>query len=203
MSKINRPPFQSNELPEFDGFSNDLLYELKVRARLRLNALHADDPAVAGYAHFISRRRRWSASLTSKDWKLQHALNLVAAEVGFRDWNSARTMLSGTMKSSGDHGGFWHARSCEPLLNHWFANYSDAKACQRPRTDRWLFPYQRQFVVVDAHYVKALSLDPDSPLWEQAQFDLARSYGSAAWYKLCTARLNVTKDRLPSTFGQL
>jgi hypothetical protein len=198
MSKtIPRTSAQLPDLPEFDGFSNDLLAEIKIRARLRLNALHADDPAVLRYARSISRRRRWPLPSTVDQWKLQHALNLVATEAGFHDWHAARTVLSGKLKPGGDFGGFWHSRNCEGLLNHWFADYTDAKAHQSHHAVSWLFPFQKQFVVGDAYYVRALLLDPDSELWQRAQFDLVGSYGSEAWHRLSAARLNATRNLPP------
>ena len=196
MSVINPSSFDH---AEFEGFSNDLLQELKIRARLRLNALQSGDDAVLTFARIISKRRRWP---WPQEWKLQHALNIVASELDFRDWHQARAVLGGTAKRGDDMGGFWYARSGGVLLlNHWFSSYAEAQEYQRGgdrnRESRWLFPYGKQFVVGDRHYLQTLSMDPELPLWEQVGRDLYGCYGSAAWHLLCAVRLQATRGLPP------
>ncbi len=188
----------SPELPEFEGFSNDLLQELKVRARLRLNALHSNDDLVLSYARFISKRRRWPMP---PEWKLQHALNIVASELGFRDWQHARVVLAGTAKRGDDMGGFWYPSNGVLLLNHWFARYEEAKElhCQG---EYWLLPYAKQFVAVDRNYLRELSLDPQLPLWEEISRDLVACYGDERWHRLCALRLMSTRGLPPPKLMQ-
>jgi len=188
----------SIDFPPFDGFSNDLLHELKVRARLRLNALHAGDAAVLAYAQHIVRRRRWSLP---SEWKLQHALNIVANELDFRDWQHARLVLSGKAKMGEDMGGFWYSPRGMLLLNHWFARYDDAKRFQR-QAERWLFPYGKQFVVGDRNYLREMSLDPQSLLWKQVDRDLVECYGDPLWQQLCAMRLSATRGLPPPLPGK-
>jgi hypothetical protein len=176
-----------------------LLAELKTRARLRLNALSDGDGATINYARWISKKRRWPLPA---EWKLQHAFNIVATEIGFRDWEHARRVLSGQSKPGDDLGGFWYAFGCEPLLNHWFAKYEQAKTFQRQSNERWLFPYAKQFVVGDTNYVKTLRLDPELPLWDHVNRDLFACHGNAVWQQLCAARLTATRGLQPPTLGR-
>jgi hypothetical protein len=181
-----------------DAGTEKLLAELKTRARLRLNGLNNADPALLKHAQWISKKRRWPLP---SEWKLQHALNLVSTECGFRDWEHARRVLSGLAKPGEDLGGFWHDYPCDTLLNHWFANYDEAKACQKLTNERWLFPYGKQFVVGTVNYIKTLKLDPDSSLWRHVDRDMFACYGSVSWQALCTARLNATRGAPPPISG--
>ena len=176
-----------------------LLAELKTRARLRLNALSSADPVLVEHAQWICKKRCWPLP---NDWKLHHTLSIVATEIGFRDWEHARRVLSGLAKPGEDLGGFWYNHACERLLNHWFARYDEAKACQKLSNDRWLFPYGRQFVVGDVNFIKTLMLDPNSNLWSQVDRDLSACYGSAIWQEFCVARMTVTRGLPPPISGR-
>jgi hypothetical protein len=183
----------------FEAGTEKLLVELKIRARLRLNALSSADPTLVKHAQWICKQRRWPLP---QEWQLQHTLNIVATEIGFRDWEHARRVLSGLAKPGEDLGGFWYNFSCERLLNHWFAHYDEAKACQKLTHGRWLFPYGRQFVVGDVNFINTLMLDPNSPLWSQVDQDLSACYGTALWQKLCAGRLAVTRGLPPPISGR-
>jgi hypothetical protein len=182
-----------------DIATEKLLAELKTRARLRLNALSDGDPEIVKHAHWISKKRRWPIP---PEWKLQHAFNIVATQIGFRDWEQARRVLSGLAKPGDDMGGFWYDFGCELLLNNWFANYDEAKAFHRQANERWLFPYAKQFVVGETNFIKTLLLDPALPQWEQVNRDLFASYGNAHWQQLCAARLSATRGLPPPTPGR-
>ena len=188
-----------SESASIDLSDNELLRELKTRARLRLRALHAGDEAVLRYSLWLTKRRRWPEPA---QWQLRHALNVVASECGFRSYESARVYLSGAAKAGDDLGGFWYASRCELLLNHWFASYADAAAFQQQSAERWLFPYGKQFVVGNRDYVETLPMDPSLPAWQRVERDLARCYASADWLNLCSARLQATRGLPPPTPGQ-
>jgi hypothetical protein len=178
-----------------DVATNRLLVELKTRARIRLKALDRGDLTVIAYAKQVSKKRSWP---WPQAWKLQHALNLVATEIGFRDWDHARRVFSGVAKSGDDVGAFWYDSSSVALANHWYTRYEDAQE-YRTQSGNWLFPYGRQFVVGDANYVRSLKLDPTSELWQAVQRDLVATYGNKDWGALCAARLNATRDQPPQT----
>lgn len=153
-----------------------LLIELKTRARLRLNA------------------RRDDAQSERPAPRLRDCLNQVSREAGFAHWEQARRVLGGLAVPGDDMGGFWHAPRCNTLLNAWFAAYGEARTLLQARPDAVLLPYRRQFVVVDAPYLRELGLDPLDPVWAAVQHDLVRSYGSGSWQALARQRLKSLKE---------
>lgn len=146
------------------------LEELKVRARVRLNAA----------------RRAGDTDAT-----LRHSLNEVAREAGFAHWEHARRVLSGAASAGEDFGGFWHAPGCDALLNAWFADYASARAALRG--GRYLLPFRRQFVVVEAAYLRELGLAPADPAWAEVGSDLVAGYGSPAWEALAAQRMRALR----------
>lgn len=146
--------------------------ELKVRARLRLNTL-----------------KKAAAADTPGDRTLRDCLNAVAAEVGFAHWEHARRVFAGEAPLGDDMGSFWHAPACGSLLNEWHADYAKARdALQRSGT-RFLLPFRRQFVVVQADFLRELKLDPADSLWDATGRDLVTAYGTQAWSELAAKRL--------------
>lgn len=118
--------------------------ELKVRARLRLNAMKASQPEL----------------------KLRDCLNAVAREIGFDDFHHARRVLSGEARPGDDFGTFWYAERSMGLLNQWFASYEEARAALAAAPRRsFLLPYKRQFMVVEDDFIRELGLDPEDQAW--------------------------------------
>ena len=74
-----------------------VLNELKTRARLELNAARRGD--------------------ADSGLKLRDCLNHAARDVGFSNWEHARGVLTGEAPVGADMGTFWHAPSCNALLN--------------------------------------------------------------------------------------
>jgi len=160
--------------------------ELKIRARLLRNALVSRDAAALARASAVSRQRRWTIP---DEWSLALCLNIVSVEAGFDQWNHARIVLGGEAARGDDLGRLWYDKACSALLNHWFAGYDDALASLRSHSGRYLFPYDRQFIVTDAPFVVALGLDPAAPEWAGIGRDLVRGYGTAQWAALVEQRL--------------
>jgi hypothetical protein len=163
---------------------NACITELKIRARLGLNALHAGDTALLDRARAVS-----GLSMPEQTpWKLRHTLSLAARSVGFRTWDQARNVLGGQASPGDDMGAFWHSPRCESLLNHWFADVEAARVLLLKRPSLILLPYRKQFVVVDSPYLIALGMDPDA--WaNEGCLDMVQAYGSPAWLARCEARL--------------
>ena len=166
------------------------LDELKIRARVRLTrerrAGGAVTEATAGRAQDPAQRAP----------RLRDGLHEAAREVGFQHWDHARRVLGGQAAPGDDHGAFWHAPRCDTLLNLWFADLARAReGWQAAGARAVLLPFRRQFVVVQAPYLRELGLDPADPLWEQAGRDLVAAYGSPAWAALCLARLRAADAR--------
>lgn len=169
--------------------------ELKTRARLLLNALHAKTPASITRSTRISKQQAWPIPATPEAWSLRHALNIVASEAGFKHWEHARTIFSGAAHAGEDMGTFWYDQQAHGFTNHWFANYAEAKAQVQLHPDSYLLPYQKQFFVAELPCIMQLGLADNASLWQAIQHDLVAAYGSAAWAKLCELRLQATRQR--------
>lgn len=145
------------------------LDELKIRARVRLNAARRADPAT--------------------DLKLRDCLHDAARAVGFAHWEHARRVLGGQALPGEDMGTFWHAPRTGILLNLWFARYDQALPVLDADRRAFLLPYRRQCLIVQDHFIRELGVDPDHPAWAQLRHDLVGGYGSSAWAALAMQRL--------------
>ncbi|HYW57490.1 MAG TPA: hypothetical protein VE934_11045 [Polaromonas sp.] len=166
-----------------------LLTELKTRARILRNAKRKD--AGAG--------TRADAPDSGEDLRLRDCLSRVARDAGFTHWDHARRVLGGLASTADDMGTFWHAPACNSLLNGWFTDLAHARAAQATERGAFLLPYKRQFMVVGSDFIFELALDPVDPAWAAARYDLAGSYGSAAWFALAQQRLKAP----PRTFAPI
>lgn len=154
-----------------------LVDELKVRARLRLNALRRGGDGDAG-----------------GDLRLRDCLNLVAREVGFAHFEHARHVLGGLAAPGDDMGSFWHAPRTGILLNEWFAQREQAQASLHRQPAAFLLPYRRQFMVVQGDFVRELGVAPDDAAWQAIGQDLVRGYGTPAWEALAQQRLRAPRS---------
>ena len=148
--------------------------ELKVRARLRLNA---------------ARRAEQGTAMRLKD-----CLSAVSREVGFMHWEHAQKVLGARASAGDDAGTFWHAPRCSVLLNQWYARYDEAKAAQGSEAGAVLLPYRRQFIVANDDFVRELGLDPGDPEWATTRRDLVASYASQAWVALVMRRIKAPRE---------
>lgn len=146
--------------------------ELKVRARVRLNA----------------------ARRAGGEGKLREQLHEVAREVGFTQWDHARRVLSGAAAPGEDFGTFWHAPRTSSFLNEWFADVAQAQAALARSRAGVLLPYKRQFVLVPPDFLRELGLDPRDPAFTDAGRDLMRAYGSPAWQALAAQRVRAPRS---------
>lgn len=166
-----------------------LVAELKVRARLGLKALRAGDTRLLERARLGGHRQN-----DPPEWRLGHCLTLVARSLGFADWDQARRVLSGHAQPGDDLGAFWHAKACDRLLNHWFADLDRARELLwQSGPQRVLLPYRRQFVVVEEPYLRELGLSLQHLSSGTGQ-DLVQAYGSPAWRALCWQRLQAPPE---------
>lgn len=169
--------------------------ELKTRARLLLNALHAATPASLERATRISKQQAWPLPAIPDAWTLRHALNIVASEAGFKHWEHARSIFSGEAQASEDMGTFWYDQQAHGFTNHWFASYAEAKAQLQLHADHYLLPYKKQFFVAELPCITQLGLADSAGLWQAISHDLVAGYGSPAWLALCELRLNATRAK--------
>lgn len=164
---------------------NRLIQELKTRARLRLNAHRR-----------ASGEGKTAAS--ADDLRLRDCMHEVAREAGFVHWEHARHVLGGQAGAGEDQGSFWYARGCASLLTPWFARHDEARRAQQEGAAGVLLPYRRQVVLAGADFLVELGLDPESPLWADAGFDLVSTAGSPSWEALAWQRLWATGAQAPA-----
>lgn len=164
--------------------------ELKTRARLLLNALRAESPSVMQNSARIARQQGWPVP---QEWSLHHALNLVACEAGFSQWEHARQTLEGSAPAPQYMGTFWYDKQAHGYTNHWFASYAEARQQLALRPDSYLLPYKNQFFVAELPCVEQLGLGQHPALWQAISHDLVAGYGSAAWQALCELRFKATR----------
>jgi hypothetical protein len=157
--------------------SAPLVTELKTRARLRLNAL-----------------RRDAGNTDAVEVRLRDCLNAVARELGFAHWEHARLVLGGQASPGDDKGTFWHAPRTGIILNEWFADREEARAALRRQPGAFLLPYRRQFMVVQADFVRELGVDPADAAWAAMGHDADQGYGTAAWLALARQRLQAPRS---------
>jgi hypothetical protein len=157
-----------------------LLDELKIRARLGLNAARREEAGSAGI-------------------QLRHCLNQAARDVGFTHWEHARAVLGGLATRDDDMGTFWHAPRTGILLNLWLAKYEQARAALQADPAAFLLPYRRQFMVVQSHFIEALGVDASSPAWAETAHDLVAAYGGEAWLVLAGQRLKAPRSSFVSS----
>ncbi|WP_051303667.1 hypothetical protein [Comamonas composti] len=149
--------------------SQDLVGELKIRARVRLNTARREGAEPAG--------------------TLRDQLHTAARETGFADWAHARHVLGGAAGCGEDMGSFWHAPRTGILLHIWFARHEEAAAVLADDPEGFLLPYRRQCFIVQAPFITALGLDASDAAWAAMGRDLCAGYGSAAWRHLAWQRL--------------
>ena len=146
--------------------------ELKTRADLVLAQAKKGDADVLARLNQLPPLRALSVRERSQAVKRKHALWLVAREFGFQTWNQAKAVLSG---EEGDHdfGTLLYPKQCFAYLNHWYANHGEASKC-RELQGGFLLVYKRQYLVVEAQYIRSLGLDPDDPDWNLMGRDWAQ-----------------------------
>lgn len=165
-------PGESRTAPGASRMSG-LLEELKVRARIAVNA---------------SRREG------AQDARLRHSLNEAARQVGFATWAHARAVLGGEAGPGDDVGTFWHAPRTGILLNQWLAQYGQARLIHAQDTGTYLLPYKRQFVLVQAPFIAELGVDPQDTAWDDISRDLVAGYASPAWMRLARQRMAAPRE---------
>lgn len=147
--------------------------ECKILASLLLKAIRSANPdAALKAAKRIKRLPEFNdmslENILAFEVKRKHALAAIALEKGFQSWADLKCQLPFIK------GGF---------LNHWFANYADAKAKQQA-DGGYLLPYQNQFIVCDQDYIVNLGFDISDPDWKMIGYDWARPSNQVAWKRL-------------------
>ena len=164
--------------------------EIKVRARLLLNALRRENPNAIATARSVAATRRWAQPGT---WTLTHCMNIVSAQAGFDHWDHARRVLGGDAIIGVDVGTLWYDHACGALTNQWFANYPEARAILDADPSLYLLPYRRQYVLADRYFIELLGIDPSIRPWDELGRDLVCGYAGPAWNALALQRLRAMR----------
>jgi hypothetical protein len=160
------------------------IQELKVRAEIlhkqikEQNILHVKRlRALAECRRFSEEQLMERASTIRR----RDCLAVVAAELGFSNWQEAKAAVSGD-PAAREFGTLLYPRR-SGHINHWFARYEDA-APMREASDGYLLAYKHQFLVVDRFYIESLGVDPDDEDWRELGFDWVRPASVAARTRL-------------------
>ena len=86
----------------------------------------------------------------------------------------------------------WYQTNLDVFLNHWFANYEEARASLEHRGG-FLLPYQTHFFVCQPDVITALGLDPDDSDWKRIGYDCARPQDKDAFARLREKRERVVR----------
>jgi hypothetical protein len=169
------------------------LQEVKTQAKKLLKALKSDPNLVRAMQIPLKK----IAISSPEELKLKHCQNLIAIELGFKDWHEAQQLLSGSKPQSMtiNMGSFFYPKGCGGFINEWFADYSQAKnTLVNSATSKWLLPYKNQFIVVEQDYIAVFKLDKSTTSsWAEIKHDMVASYNSLIWDKIARA---VIRNRL-------
>lgn len=157
--------------------------ECKIQASILLKLLYSDDFARSQNAakRFQILPEFKQSSLTeiiNSDIKRKHALTVIAIEKGFNSWVDLKCQLPFI------RGGF---------LNHWFANYNEAKSYQLTHGG-FLLPFKNQFFICDANYINHLGFDAEDPDWKLTAYDWIHPMNKTAWHRLYTKWMKIQDE---------
>lgn len=85
-------------------------------------------------------------------------------------------------------------RRTAAFLNLWYRTYDEAKAALTEHPDRFLFPYQTQFVVCEGSMLEFLSIDTNDPDWNRIGHDWLSDDDSSAHNGLASRLREVLKE---------
>lgn len=161
--------------------------EGKIQASILLKDLRADDHEKAKKAakrfQLLLEFRTFSLDeIIQKDLKRKTALAVIAAEQGFKSWAELKCQAPFIL------GGF---------LNHWFANYAEAKEHLKLHGG-FLLPYKNQYFICDASYIEAIGLNPADADWSLIGYDWANPDNKDAWRRLYKKwmAIQVTREKI-------
>ena len=158
------------------------LAELKIRSKIMLKSANQNDP---GTLKLFSRNGTVAGPYKHKD-----GLKLVSKRAGFRNWQHASHVLSGSAQIGKDMGTLWYSQRCQVFLNIWCRDYADAKNQYLSHPGKFIVPFKTQFIIVDDEYMNALGIKI-----ERGDFDtnedrnLAGQYGTKNWDNYTFSRI--------------
>lgn len=144
----------------------DPIQEIKVRAEILQKRIEQGDAAAQKRLRILPELRKatpealleFAAAIQRK-----HCFAVVSRELGFASYQHAQRVLAGE-ENENDFGTMLYPTRCG-ALNHWYANYQEARDL-RAELNGYLLAYKRHFFIVDHFFIELLGLDPKDPDWE-------------------------------------
>lgn len=162
----------------------DPVRELKTRAEILHKKFQAGFPGALSRLRALPEYRRATEDrLREKAASIQRrdCLSIVAAELGFPNWPSAKAALAGDSAAE-DFGTLLYPDRAVHI-NIWFRSYEEAAAVREERQG-FLLAYKRQYFVADRYLIESLGLDPDDADWREIGFNWVRPGSPAARTRL-------------------
>jgi len=149
------------------------LAECKIQATISLKLARSND----GNTLHQFKQLPFFAELDNTDikkaLKLKHALQIIANQYGFASWHNLKAYFEKTRLTVFPmHSGF---------LNHWFANYKEAKSYLHGHPQDFLLPYKNHFVVCDNNCLEHMGLNLQDKNWELIGHNWAEPDDYNAW----------------------
>lgn len=156
--------------------------EGKIQASILLKSLYSDDCEKSRQAakrfQCLSEFKKFSLDEIIKTHiKHKTALLVVATEKGFNSWTELKCQLPFV---------------CGGFLNHWFADYKQAKAHLNSHGG-FLLPHKKQFFVCEAEYINNLGFSLDDSDWQLIGYDWVNPDNQEAWVRLYKKWLLIQK----------
>jgi hypothetical protein len=162
--------------------------EAKIRASLLLKAVQSGEPgnAALAAARFQKLPRFADSSIeailaTRERLQRKHALDVVAQEMGARDWIAFAA--GDTARNASTPFDWLFERPSGVFPNIWCKTYSEAAGIRRETGD-FLIPYRAQFVVCPPALLEAHGIDPFAEDWGRIGRDCARPADAVAFARL-------------------
>ncbi len=166
----------------------DLINHLKNKARLLQKTVQAGDAEAIAFireAHGVGL-----SGDTEIIEKIQrkHCLLVIARKLGFKHWNHCAQFFG---EGCEDYGTMLYPKRCGAHWNIWVTDYEEAKKA-RAEHGGYLLCYNKQYLVVDEHFIISLGLDPNDVAFESISRDWHKGRGSSEQEDLYMKLINLT-----------
>ncbi|MEH6545640.1 MAG: hypothetical protein V7701_04400 [Sneathiella sp.] len=158
------------------------LAELKIRSKIMLKSANSKNPKTL---ELFAQNGAVDGPYKHKD-----GLKLVSKKVGFKNWQHASHVLSGSAQIGEDMGTLWYDGKCQVFLNIWCRDYAEAKDQHSSHSGKYIVPFKTQFIIVDDEYMNALGIKIKmGDFATNKDRDLAGQYGTKNWDNYTFSRI--------------
>jgi len=144
----------------------DPIQEIKVRAEILQKRVEQGDAQALKRLSVLPELRKATPEALQEfvaTIQRKHCLAVISRELGFANYQHAQRVFAGE-ENENDFGTMLYPSRCG-ALNHWYANYQEARDL-RTQINGYLLAYKRHFFIVDHFFIELLGLDPQDPDWE-------------------------------------